>query len=565
MLGNRWYRHILLCLFLCIVVVVISMHFFSRQSIQVDSQRTAFIAEYNKIQAVFQEGDFDRLREEIEQQENPLASIAYQISLAKYYANEQSARNQKSDQFFSEAIEASKTLQDAGLLVFALAQRGHYYYRMRNISLAMPDMVEVVFLLERYPNLQPPFEQKVYKQVGFFLGTIGDLAKANKFLRHSLALTEPADEHERASLLDNIGLYALQLKDTLEASHFFERAQSVAKQSGDVIRQAKILGNRALIAWGRGEREQALEFLRNDIAISDDKGDSLNTLYATNLLSKFLLEEGEVAEAKYYLRRIQPFAEKHTNLIVHRHTLHQLLLKIALAEDNEQVEFNQRRVLDRMQDSLNLFDSDNVTKQTRWHAEREMIAERLVQSNHEYALEKKKNSVFMGLAISVVLILGGGYGATYVSARKEKRLFQRQMRQIEMDANQQAEQMHMNQTLHIPYATDHDSAQQAGRDKLQQLLASNLITDESWRTFKRAFSSIYPDSYQELMSRFPELSESNLRIVVLQKLDLSNDEISDLLGVTPGAIKKSKQRLRKKMGEEAYAKLQEAINSPLDC
>ncbi|TYR37793.1 hypothetical protein FXV77_00435 [Sphingobacterium phlebotomi] len=563
MLGNRWYRHFLFRLLLFIVVIAIAMQFFFGHPTTAESQRATFVEEFNKIQTVFQEGDFDGLGEEIQQKENPLASIAYQINLAKFYANEQSARNQKSDQLFNQAIEASKTLQDSGLLVFALAQRGHYYYRMRKISLAMPDMVEVVFLLERYPNIQPPFEQKVYKQVGFFLGTIGDFEKANKFLHRSLALTEPTDTHERAALLDNIGFYALQSKDTSGASHYFDQAQSLAKQSRDTIRQAKIWGNRALIAWSKGERKQALEFLRKDIAISDDKGDSLNTLYATNILSTFLLEEGEVTEAKYYLRRIQPFAEKHRNLIVHRHTLHQLFLKIALAESNEEVEFNQRRLLYSMQDSLNLFDGENVTKQTRWQAEREMIAERLAQSNHEYALEKKKNSVLMGLAVSVVLLLGGVYGTTYRKARKEKRAFQQQMRQIEIDANQQAKQLQMNQTSSIAYATDNDSVQRAGRDKLQQLLSSSLITDESWRTFKRTFSNIYPDSYHELMSKFPELSESNLRIALLQKLDLSNNEISDLLGVTPGAIKKSKQRLHKKMGEERYVLFQDEMNKPL--
>lgn len=549
MLGNRWYKHFLFHLLFAVVVVAVAIQFFFGHPIQTESQRETFMAEFNKIQTAFQEDDFDGLAEEIHQKKNALTSIAYQISLAKYYANEQSVRNQKSDELFDQAIEASKVLKDSGLLVFALTQRGHYYYRTRTISLAMPDMVEAMFLLEHYPDIQPPFEQTIYKQVGFFLGTIGDFEKANNFLHRSLALTEPTEIRERAGLLDNIGFYTLQSKDTLKASHYFEQAQSLAKQSGDTVRQAKVLGNLALIAWGEGGKKQALEYLRRDIAISNAEGDSLNTLYATNILGKFLLEEGEITEARHYLRGIQPFAEKHRNLIVHRHTLHQLLLKIALAEGNEETEFNQRRLLYNMQDSLNLFDGENVTKQTRWQAEREIIAERLTQSNYEYAMEKQKSKFLMGLAVSIVLFLGSFYLVTYIRNQKEKRLLKQQMRSVEIRST-------------TTLTNDH-AMLQAEHNKLQQLLTSSLITDESWRKFKRTFSGIYPDSYNELMSKFPELSESNLRIAILQKLDLSNDEISDLLGVTQGAIKKSKQRLRKKMGEERYTLFRNVINKPL--
>lgn len=37
-------------------------------------------------------------------------------------------------------------------------------------------------------------------------------------------------------------------------------------------------------------------------------------------------------------------------------------------------------------------------------------------------------------------------------------------------------------------------------------------------------------------------------MLLLQKLEFNNQEIADLLGVTPDAIKKSKQRLKKKLG-----------------
>jgi DNA-binding CsgD family transcriptional regulator len=52
------------------------------------------------------------------------------------------------------------------------------------------------------------------------------------------------------------------------------------------------------------------------------------------------------------------------------------------------------------------------------------------------------------------------------------------------------------------------------------------------------------------MENFPEITASNLRIILLQKLGFSNADISGLLGITVEAVKKSKQRLKRKLGDK---------------
>lgn len=48
------------------------------------------------------------------------------------------------------------------------------------------------------------------------------------------------------------------------------------------------------------------------------------------------------------------------------------------------------------------------------------------------------------------------------------------------------------------------------------------------------------------MNEFPEISEAALRIELVQKLGFTNAETARILGITVDAVKKSKQRLRKK-------------------
>ena len=74
------------------------------------------------------------------------------------------------------------------------------------------------------------------------------------------------------------------------------------------------------------------------------------------------------------------------------------------------------------------------------------------------------------------------------------------------------------------------------------------MTEDNWIRFKREFEKEFPEFCQYLFTNFPELTDSNKRIIFLQKLGFSNIEISQFLGITTDAVKKAKQRLKKKFG-----------------
>lgn len=81
---------------------------------------------------------------------------------------------------------------------------------------------------------------------------------------------------------------------------------------------------------------------------------------------------------------------------------------------------------------------------------------------------------------------------------------------------------------------------------LKELIQSHLLTEENWEMFKYTFKKEQPNYYGFITSHFPNLTDSNLRIILLQKMNLSNQEIASILGVTIDAVKKAKQRLKKK-------------------
>jgi DNA-binding NarL/FixJ family response regulator len=88
------------------------------------------------------------------------------------------------------------------------------------------------------------------------------------------------------------------------------------------------------------------------------------------------------------------------------------------------------------------------------------------------------------------------------------------------------------------------------KSEINELLKAHLMTDENWGKFKQAFIQDDPEYYNYIKDNFDELTDSNLRLVILMKLKQDNKQIAQVLGITQDAVKKAKQRLRKKLSDK---------------
>ncbi|MNN04283.1 hypothetical protein D3C81_1170040 [compost metagenome] len=84
-------------------------------------------------------------------------------------------------------------------------------------------------------------------------------------------------------------------------------------------------------------------------------------------------------------------------------------------------------------------------------------------------------------------------------------------------------------------------------DNLNALLQQHIMTDERWQKFKHVFNKVYPAYLTQMRQTYPKVTENDLKILALLKLDLSNASMSELLCVSVEAVRKAKQRLKKKL------------------
>jgi hypothetical protein len=82
---------------------------------------------------------------------------------------------------------------------------------------------------------------------------------------------------------------------------------------------------------------------------------------------------------------------------------------------------------------------------------------------------------------------------------------------------------------------------------LSRLVNSSILTEDDWREFRQLFDKVYPGFFIRLKDKMPDLSPADIRLLALTKLQISTRDMAAMLGIGPDAIKKSRQRLRKKI------------------
>ena len=85
---------------------------------------------------------------------------------------------------------------------------------------------------------------------------------------------------------------------------------------------------------------------------------------------------------------------------------------------------------------------------------------------------------------------------------------------------------------------------------LSRLVDQNLHIDREWEDFKRHFEEVHKDFFTYLKDACPELSNNELKLCALLKLNMSMKEMANILGISPDSVKTARYRLRKKLGLE---------------
>jgi hypothetical protein len=113
---------------------------------------------------------------------------------------------------------------------------------------------------------------------------------------------------------------------------------------------------------------------------------------------------------------------------------------------------------------------------------------------------------------------------------------------------------HQIETLKKNSGLDQEQVQ-----NFSKVLHSTILTDDDWEQFKKAFEGVYPNFFATLRFRFIDMTAAELRLAALIKMNLSLKEAANALGISADSVKKSRYRLKKKIGLAEEDSLEEFI------
>jgi len=96
---------------------------------------------------------------------------------------------------------------------------------------------------------------------------------------------------------------------------------------------------------------------------------------------------------------------------------------------------------------------------------------------------------------------------------------------------------------------------------IRRNLEMQMKTQDNWEVFKLRFEEVYKEFFNKISEKYPKLTKSELKFCAYLHIHLSTDQICSILNVSPHAIKKTRYRIRKKMGLKTRDSLEESIRN----
>lgn len=480
---------------------------------------------------------------------------------------EKKLKNTNVDSLYNSAIKLIEKQKIPGLLAWAYSEKGSYHYYLGFYNKALPyflNSYNIITSLETAKIFKPI---DVYQNNGYFLGEIGIHDKSVSVLKKVIRISNPNSKRHR-TILNVIGRYFYREGKIDSAKVYLDKALEYSIKNNDYVRKSKVLGDFALISEDNKEYDKAEKLWLESILLSQKAGDKKHIMFAQLHLGKLYVKTKQLKKASDVILKAENYVLSKQYLQYFLYQIKEQQLKIAKLSNDDKQELYTRRYLDSLKKVLEKKESSTLSKTVNWEIEQQNFQQEL--ENQRVILQKeqliKRASIIVFSLITLLLFsiyiaskrklkLKIANQEEFISRVKLQKLTSEQnlaktkhdlssYKTYLQEKNRQIEQLEKE----IQKIQNENSTESVNhKNKLKSLLNSHLMTDENWVKFKESFINEYQSFYNNFIKENSDITETNLRIVFLHKLQLSNHEISNILGIGIAGVKKSKQRLRKKI------------------
>ena len=364
-----------------------------------------------------------------------------------------------------------------------------------------------------------------------------------------------------------VGLIHYKLKDFDQSKRFALKSLKIRQDIGDVRGQGESWNNLALAYMGEENWDSAMIGLENALKYLTEGNDLRQIAVILGNQGKVLSRMGRPREALVHYHLAIGNAQK----IGLATTLRSVYPKIAqtyadMGDYETALKFQQRYA--KLQDSLYSEEQNAIIAELDQRydsAKKDQELEVIKQKN-------RTNQILIyglgGVFFLVIMVVYLVFSRVRLMHRQEQKLATTKLESAQLQLSEFTSNIlkknklieELEEKLEALELEDKKAMDQR-EAKRRELLQMKILTEEDWSAFKYHFEQVHTGFSSRLKEKFPELTIGESRLFILLKLHLSTREISNILGVSPDSVKKSRYRLRKKLQLKESEKLQNFVSS----
>ena len=353
---------------------------------------------------------------------------------------------------------------------------------------------------------------------------------------------------------------------------YFKEAYQSARQLNDTFWMALSNGNLGYNYYLEGRYEQALPLLETDYKESWKSGETASAVNAGLTLAEIYLKKGWSGKARALMDTMRDVVLKNRGARWMRQWFqNQYGLARASGDWKAAVDFadSALKYRDMTANSTNA----QILANTRSKVEAEQYLNKIsllqAQKQKEMVL---RNALLVAIGLVAVILLliinrnRARQNHALEKAALEKNLANEKLAATIAELDQYTLRVREKSALLEKFEMELE-AMKKGNEKLAdeaeqsfaELLKTSILTDEEWLHFRGLFEKVHPGFLTRLRVKLPDLTPAETRLLVLTKLKLTNKEMGATLGIGYDAIKKTRQRLRRKIDLPEDGNLDELI------
>lgn len=512
-------------------------------------------------------------------------------------------------------IELQKKVKEASndsLKVKALINLGSYQLS-RDFRKAENHLLKALNLVKKNPQHSQNHEKAtIFEALGVVNKRKGDYPEAISFYLESKKLYETiGDSSNIADIYHNIAMVFRDQKEYEKAIQYFQRAIAIKKSlkeeagvaigynmMGVAYRQAKQMDsalfyyqkakntftrlndqeniyrvNSNLAAWYHTQKEyyQAIDIYKDNLNF-DQQNNKLLSLQRVhyNIAGSYMQLKDYKTALKYIEKALSIAKEQHAKTRISRAYLRRSFLNKKLGKYEQAL--NDYRLHKKYSDSI--FNIENAKKiqalELTHEFEQEKLADSLQFSKEKRELEliteaeSSKKRLYLVLLITTIL---GGIVIGFLIRRIYKNKALAVAKELEKNKQELADftQLLLEKSNAQEVLTKElnelksEFGEQQSIQRLQELTNNPILTKEDWYTFREKFSTVHPRFFSTIKSKGFELTQSEERLVAMEKLGLNTTQIANMLGISQDSVIMNRYRLRKKIQAPKGAPILEYI------